>query len=78
MTENKVNTRELLKFTFDVMRKLDNNSIDVDNAKAQANLIKQANNTIRFELDRAVSIAKFGQDLVIRDIEDDYLSDVIS
>jgi hypothetical protein len=57
------------------MRKLDNNSIDVDNAKAQANLIKQANNTIRFELDRAVSIAKFGQDLIIRDIEDDYLSE---
>jgi len=35
------------------MDKLDNNEIDVEQAKAQSNLVKQANNILKYELDRA-------------------------
>jgi len=38
---------------FDQMEKLDKNEIDVEQAKAQSNLVKQANNILRYELDRA-------------------------
>lgn len=33
--------------------------IGVEEVKAQANLLKQANNLLRYELDRAVAIQKF-------------------
>ena len=48
-----VNNKSLLGFIFDQMHKLDTNEIDVDTAKAQANLCKQANNAMKYELDRA-------------------------
>lgn len=47
-----VNNKSLLHFIFDQMEKLDQNEIDVDQAKAQANLAKQANNSLKYELDR--------------------------
>jgi hypothetical protein len=43
--------------------------ISVEEAKAQSNLIKQANNLLRYELDRAVAIQKF-DNIEIRNIED--------
>lgn len=43
--------KELLDFTCLMMKKLDKKEIDVEEAKAQANLIKQANNIMRYELD---------------------------
>jgi hypothetical protein len=46
-----VNNKSLLGFIFDQMEKLDNDQIDVEKAKAQANLAKQANNALRYELD---------------------------
>jgi len=49
-----VNNKSLLHFIFDQMEKLDKNEINVDQAKAQANLAKQANNSLKYELDRAV------------------------
>jgi len=49
-----INNKSLLHFIFDQMEKLDNNTISVDQAKAQANLAKQANNSLKYELDRAV------------------------
>jgi hypothetical protein len=43
-------------------------AISVEEAKAQANLLKQSNNILRYELDRAVAEKKF-EDLNIRDVE---------
>jgi hypothetical protein len=47
-----INNKSLLHFVFDQMEKLDKGEIDVNNAKAQANLAKQANNMLKYELDR--------------------------
>lgn len=65
----KVSTKELLKFAFEMMQMLKTKSISVEEAKAQANLIKQSNNLIRYELDRAIAEQKF-ENLNIRNIED--------
>jgi hypothetical protein len=43
--------------------------ISVEEAKAQANLLKQSNNILRYELDRAIAIQKFDK-IEIRNIED--------
>ncbi len=47
-----VNNKSLLAFIFDQMDKLDSGEIQVEQAKAQANLAKQANNALKYELDR--------------------------
>lgn len=52
------------------MEKLSKQEISVEEAKAQSGLAKQANNLLKHELDRAVAIAKFGEELIIRNIED--------
>jgi len=48
-----VNNKSLLAFIFDQMDKLDTGQIKVEEAKAQANFAKQANNALRYELDLA-------------------------
>ena len=48
-----VNNKSLLGFIFDQMSKLDEGTISVDQAKAQANLAKQANNSLKYELELA-------------------------
>ncbi len=48
-----VNSKSLLAFTFGQMEKLDNGEIDNSKAREQSNLIKQANNLLKYELDRA-------------------------
>lgn len=48
-----VNSKSLLHFVFEQMEKLDNGSIDVQQAREQSNLCKQANNLLKYELDRA-------------------------
>ena len=53
-----VNNKSLLGFIFDQMEKLDKKEISVDDAKAQANLSKQANNALRYELDRSNLLMK--------------------
>jgi hypothetical protein len=47
------NNKSLLHFLFSQMDKLDNGVIDVATAKAQADLAKQVNNSLKYELDRA-------------------------
>ena len=47
-----VNNKSLLHFIFDQMEKLDNGEVDVNTAKAQSQMAKQANNALRYELDR--------------------------
>lgn len=48
-----VNSKSLLTFTFDQMEKLDNDEISNQQAREQSNLIKQANNLLKYELERA-------------------------
>lgn len=70
------NNKSLLHFLFDTMGKLEAKEIDVDTAKAQANLAKQANNVLRYELDRTALQLKINEstglidkNLKIREIE---------
>jgi len=71
-----VNNKSMIAFLFDQMNKLDSGEIDVQKAREQANLSKQVNNAMKYELDRARvkmeltkhnAIYKDGLDL--RDIE---------
>lgn len=48
-----VNNKSVLAFLFNQMEKLDNKEITVDEAKAVAELAKQVNNTMKYEIDRA-------------------------
>lgn len=71
-----VNSKSLFAFICDQMEKLDNDSISVEQAKAQANLAKQANNVMKYELDRVTTEMKVrefnmqtGAKLEIRQIE---------
>ena len=66
----KATSKDLLKFAFETMSKLNKKQLSVEEAKAQSNLIKQANNIYRYELDRAVAFQKY-EKLEIRDIEDE-------
>lgn len=68
-SKTKVNSRAILKHTFETMVLLRENKIGVDEAKAQANLIKQTNNILKYELDRAVAKQKY-ENLDLRNIED--------
>jgi hypothetical protein len=68
-SNTKVTTKELLSHAFDMMKLLKAKAISVEEAKAQANLLKQSNNIIRYELDRAIALQKF-DGIEIRDIED--------
>ena len=67
-TTTKANTENLLKHLFDQMEKLDAGVIKVEEAKTQAALAKQANNVLKYELDRAATISKYPN--VIREIEE--------
>ena len=65
----KVNSKELLKHSYNVMMSLKNGNISIEDAKAQANLLKQSNNILRYELDRAIAIQKYDK-IEIRNIEE--------
>lgn len=69
MISNKdANTKQIFKHLCDQMNKLSVKAISVEEAKAQANLAKQANNIMKYELDKAVAEKKY-EGLVVRDIE---------
>jgi hypothetical protein len=63
------NSKTLFRHSFDLMQLLKQKAITVEEAKAQANLLKQANNILRYELDRAIAEKKF-DNLDIRQIEE--------
>ena len=69
-TREKTNGKMIFSHLCDQMKKLSANVISVEEAKAQANLSKQANNLLKYELDRAVAVAKYGEELNIREIEE--------
>jgi len=64
----KADSKELLRHAFDMMMMLKSKAISVEEAKAQSNLLKQSNNLLRYELDRALAISKY-ENLEIREIE---------
>jgi hypothetical protein len=71
-----VNSKSLLAFVFGQMEKLEKNEIDNETAKSQANLAKQANNLLKYELDRANTLIKIkqhnslsGDNIELRNIE---------
>lgn len=64
-----VNSKELLKHAFNTMMLLKSKAIDVEEAKAHANLLKQSNNILKYELDRAVAMQKYSE-IEIRNIEE--------
>lgn len=51
------------------MDKLNSKVISVEEAKAQANLAKQANNITKYELDKAIAKAKFGEEIDLSDLD---------
>ena len=69
-TKKTANSKELFKHSFNLMQLLNQNAITVEEAKAQANLLKQANNLLKYELDRAIAEKKY-ENLSIREIEED-------
>jgi hypothetical protein len=66
--EQKVTTRELLRHSFSTMISLKTKTISIEEAKAQASLLKQSNNLLKYELDRAIAEQTY-EDLDIREIE---------
>lgn len=71
-----MNNKSLLHFIFGQMEKLDKNEITVDNAKAQANLAKQANNSMKYEIERSLCLKELdlynrenGTDIKLRNVE---------
>jgi hypothetical protein len=72
-----VNSKSLFAFVCDQMEKLNAKEIGVDEAKAQSNLAKQANNILKYELDRAslqIKLHELNQTIkdtpiVIREVE---------
>lgn len=65
-----VNSKSLLHFIFNQMDKLDKKEITVQEGQAQANLAKQANNLLTYELKRAETLLKLeGSSIKLREIE---------
>lgn len=71
-----VNNKSLLHFLFDQMEKLDNGVIDINQANTQANLVRQANNLMRYELDKVKVLmqlndhnATSNKQIELRDVE---------
>lgn len=56
-----VNNKSMLAFLFDQMEKLNAKEISVEEAKAQANLAKQANNSLRYEIERSAILIKIDE-----------------
>tara|TARA_R110000744_G_C19198055_1_gene544645 strand:+ start:620 stop:838 length:219 start_codon:yes stop_codon:yes gene_type:complete len=65
----KVNTATLLRHAFDTLKKLNAKVISPDEAKAHSDLIKQSNNLLKYELDRAKAITRI-EGLKLREIEE--------
>jgi hypothetical protein len=68
-SKKRANSQMIFKHLCDQMEKLNMKVVSVEETKAQANLAKQANNLLRYELDKAVAKAKF-ENLVINEIEE--------
>lgn len=63
------NSKAIFNHLFDQMKLLKAGVVTTEEAKAQANLAKQANNVLKYELDRATFLAKYPEQ-ELRNIED--------
>lgn len=68
VSKNAATSKAIFAHLCDQMDKLSTKSINIEEAKAQANLAKQANNILKYELDVAVAKCKF-ENFVLNDIE---------
>lgn len=55
---NPINNKSVLHFLYDQMEKLNKGEITTEQAKAQASLAKQVNNSLRYEIDRSNMLIK--------------------
>lgn len=69
VSKEKASSKAIFEHLCDQMHKLNSKAISVDEAKEQSNLAKQANNILRYELDRAVALAKFGDKIKISELD---------
>ena len=69
-SSQKATTKQLFRHAFDVLKLLKSGVIKPEEAKEHANVIKQANNLLKYELDKAKAIEKYS-DIKIKNIEDD-------
>lgn len=69
ISKNKASSKSIFEHLCDQMDKLNSKVVSVEEAKAQANLAKQANNILKYELDRAVAVAKFGEEINIKELD---------
>lgn len=69
ISKQNANSRAIFEHLCDQMAKLNAKVISVEEAKAQSNLAKQANNILKYELDRAIAVQKH-ENIDIRNIED--------
>lgn len=61
--EKESKSSRVFEHVVDQMNRLKAKTISLEEAKIQANLSKQANNTLRYELDRAKTMAVYPQQL---------------
>lgn len=80
-----VNNKSLLHFIYAQMERLDKNEITVEVAREQANLAKQANNCMKYELQRAATVMlldqykrESGQAVVLREVEGKNFDSVVA
>ena len=66
MIKKKSTAKHIFTHLCDQMDKLSSHKITVEEAKAQAHLARQANGLLRYELDRARTVAKH----TVREIEE--------
>jgi hypothetical protein len=71
-----VNNKSLLHFLYGQMQKLDSGEISKEQAREQANLAKQANNCMKYELQRTATLMlvdqyrrETGTSIPLREIE---------
>lgn len=69
VSKKSANSKMIFQHLCDQMDKLSIKVVTVEEVKAQANLAKQANNLLRYELDKGIAKAKF-ENLIINEIED--------
>jgi hypothetical protein len=69
ISKEKASSKAIFDHLCDQMHKLSAKLISVEDAKAQANLAKQANNVMKYELDRGIAYAKFGDKMHIFELD---------
>jgi len=64
VSKQNASTKAIFEHLCDQMAKLNSKVISVEEAKAQSNLAKQANNIKRYELDIALAKSKYGDTFI--------------